>query len=263
MKQKLGEFIWGKDPRYGHAFDYVMIFLIVISISLMAIETLPGFPAEWKGPILVFDWVIVVIFTIEYALRYWTAEKKLRYVFSFWGLIDLIAIAPFWVGLFLGLAGAEALFTLRVLRLAKLLRFIANIEVIERTFLLIWREMLAFFFFAMLIMFIAAVGIYTFEHDAQPEVFASIPHAFWFAVATLTTVGYGDVVPITAAGKIFTFIILMVGIGIVALPVGFISSAFSQAREEERERKAEIARAREDARRSIREAAELSEDPDA
>ncbi len=66
MKQKLGEFIWGRDPRYGHAFDYVMIVLIVISISLMAVETLPQFPVDWKGPILGFDWVIVVIFTVEY-----------------------------------------------------------------------------------------------------------------------------------------------------------------------------------------------------
>lgn len=263
MKHNIADFIWGRDPRYGHAFDYAMIVLIVISIAAMAIETLPDFDRDrWSGRFLAFDWVIVVIFTVEYGLRLWTAPSTLRYVFSFWGLIDLIAIAPFWAGLLFGLPGGEALFTLRVLRLAKLLRFVANVEVIERTFLLIWREMLAFFFFAMLMMFIAAVGIYSFEHEAQPEAFASIPHAFWFAVATLTTVGYGDVVPVTATGKIFTFLILMIGIGIVALPVGFISSAFSQAREEEKERKAAIRRELADRRRTNREAQELSEDPD-
>lgn len=263
MKQRIGDFIWGRDLRFGHAFDYAMIVLIVISIALMSVETLPDFPREWSGTLLAFDWVIVVIFTIEYGLRLWTAPSAARYAISFWGVVDLVAIAPFWAGLLLGLPGGEALFMLRVLRLLKLLRFIANIEVIERTFLLIWREMLAFFFFAMLIMFIAAVGIYSFEHEAQPEAFASIPHAFWFAVATLTTVGYGDVVPVTAAGKTFTFVILMVGIGIVALPVGFISSAFSQAREEERERRAALRREREDARRSLREVAGMAKDPDA
>ena len=76
-KSRIADFVWGRDPRYGHAFDYAMIVLIVISIGMMAIETLPGFPQSWKRPVLVFDWIIVVIFTIEYGLRYWTAPQKL------------------------------------------------------------------------------------------------------------------------------------------------------------------------------------------
>jgi len=263
MKQTIGDFIWGRDPRYGHAFDYLMIVLIVISIGLMAIETLPGFDRAWSGAILAFDWVIVAIFTIEYAFRFWTAPNRLRYVFSFWGLIDLIAIAPFWAGLFFGLTGGEALWTLRILRIAKLLRFVANLETLQRAFELVWRELVVVFLIAVLVMFCTAVGIYIFEHDAQPEAFRSIPHSFWFAVTTLTTVGYGDMFPITLGGKIFTFGILMIGLGIVALPAGLIASAFTQAREEERARKAGLAKAREDTRRSLREAAEMASDPDA
>ena len=261
-KFALSDFVWGRDPRFGHAFDYAMIVLIVISITVMAIETLPQFPPDWTNYVLAFDWTIVLIFTIEYGLRLWTAPRKWRYIFSFWGVIDLLAIAPFWAGLLFGLPGGEALWTLRVLRIAKLLRFIANMETFQRAFELVWRELLVVFMFAILIMFCTAVGIFIFENEAQPDAFPSIPHSFWFAVTTLTTVGYGDIYPVTNGGKLFTFFILMIGLGIVALPAGLIASAFTQAREEERERQAQLRKNREDARRSLREVAELSEDPD-
>lgn len=261
-KDRIGDFVWGRDPRFGHAFDFAMMALIVISISIMAIETLPQFPHEWTGAVLFFDWVIVVIFTVEYGLRLWTTPNRLRYVFSFWGIIDLLAIAPFWIGLIFGLPGGEALWTLRLLRIAKLLRFIANMETFQRAFELVWRELLVVFMFAILVMFCTAVGIYIFENEAQPEAFPSIPHSFWFAVTTLTTVGYGDIYPVTVGGKIFTFFILMIGLGIVALPAGLIASAFTQAREEEKERKTALKKARRDTRRSMKDVEELSEDPD-
>jgi len=262
-KSRIADFVWGRDPRYGHAFDYAMIVLILVSVGLMATETLQRFPRAWILPLLVFDWIVVAIFTIEYALRYWTAPAKLRYVFSFWGLIDLTAIAPFWAGLLFGLPGGEALWTLRILRIAKLLRFVANMETLQRAFELVWRELVVVFMFAVLVMFCTAVGIYIFEHEAQPEAFPSIPHSFWFAVTTLTTVGYGDIFPITVGGKVFTFVILMIGLGIVALPAGLIASAFTQASEEEKQRKAILRKRLKDERRGIHEAAELSEDPDA
>jgi voltage-gated potassium channel len=261
-KEPFGNFVWGRDPRFGHAFDYAMMALIVLSISIMALETLPQFPDSWSHGVLVFDWIIVSIFTIGYGLRIWTTQKRLRYVFSFWGLIDLLAIAPFWIGLIFGLPGGEALWTLRVLRIAKLLRFIANMETFQRAFELVWRELLVVFMFAILVMFCTAVGIYIFENAAQPDAFPSIPHSFWFAVTTLTTVGYGDIYPITIGGKFFTFFILMIGLGIVALPAGLIASAFTQAREEEKDRKAALKKVRQDTRRSMKDVEELSNDPD-
>jgi len=262
MKKRIGDIIWGRDARYGHGFDYVMIAIIFFSVTLMALDTLPDFPDEWDTTVQVVNWFVIVIFTIEYGLRYWTSEKKLVYVFSFWGLIDLAAILPFWTSLLIGLPAAETLLSLRILRVAKLLRFVANMEIMQRVFDLIWREMLIFLFLSAIILLCTAFGIYTFEHDAQPEAFPSIPHSLWFAVTTLTTVGYGDIYPITAGGKFFTFIILMIGLGIIALPVGLISSAFTQARQEEKQRHAAIAKAKADALHSAREAKELSSDPD-
>ncbi|MCB1459720.1 MAG: ion transporter [Nitratireductor sp.] len=236
-KERIADIVWGRDEHLGHLFDYVMIVLIVMVISLMAVQTLPDFPVPWMQRLAFFDWVVILVFTAEYVLRLWTSSRKLGYVVSFWGLVDFLAIAPFWIGLILGLPGAEVLWTLRALRIAKLLRFVANMGMLQRAFDLVWRELLVVLLLAVLMMFCTAVGIYFFEHDTQPQAFPSIPHSFWFAVTTLTTVGYGDAYPITTGGKVFTFVILMIGLGIVALPAGLISSAFTQAREEANARK--------------------------
>lgn len=262
FKQRLADFIWGRDPRYGHAFDYAMIALIVAVIVMMSVETLPDFPVRWSERLIILDWIVIMIFTAEYGIRLWTAPNRLRYGFSFWGVIDFFAIAPFWVGLFMGLPGAEALWSLRILRIAKLVRFISNMETLRRAYELVWRELLVVFMFALLVMFCTAIGIYFFEHESQPTAFPSIPHSFWFAVTTLTTVGYGDAFPVTAGGKIFTFVILMIGLGIVALPAGLIASAFTQARQEEKQRQANVKEQREITRRANAEAASMSDDID-
>lgn len=262
QKKHIGDIVWGRHKSYGHAFDYMMIAIILISVSLMAIETLPNFPDQWQSPLNIFNWVVIVIFTVEYALRYWTSPQKMKYVFSFWGLIDIAAILPFWTSLFFGLPAGETLLSLRILRVAKLLRFVANMDVLQRAFHLMWRDLLVVLFLAIVMMFCTAFGIYVFEHEAQPEAFPSIPHSFWFAVTTLTTVGYGDIFPITAGGKFFTFFILMIGLGIVALPAGLVSAALTQAREELAAKKLAAKRARED-KKAAKLAEALIDDPDA
>lgn len=257
-KKQIGDVIWGRHERWGHAFDYVMIAVILISVSLMAVETLPNFPEKYQTPSDILNWVVIVIFTFEYCLRYWTSEKKLKYVFSFWGLIDLAAILPFWSSLLLNFPAGETLLSLRILRLAKLLRFIANMDLLQRAFELMWRDMLVVLSLALIMMFVTAFGIYVFEHEVQPEAFKSIPHSFWFAITTLTTVGYGDIYPITVGGKIFTFFILMIGLGVVALPAGLVSAALTQAREEVSIVKLAKKQAILDAKRAGKEATEIA-----
>lgn len=260
QKKQIFDLIWGRHPKWGHAFDYIMIALILVSVSLMAIETLPDFPERWSGPLNIFNWFVIVIFTVEYLLRFWSSEKKLKYVFSFWGIIDIAAILPFWASLLFGFPSAETLLSLRILRVAKLLRFVANMEVLQRAFELMWKDLLVVLFLAVVMMFCTAFGIYVFEHDAQPEAFPSIPHSFWFAVTTLTTVGYGDIYPITAGGKVFTFCILMIGLGIVALPAGLVSAAMTQAREEIADKKKLEKQKKEDAIRARQEFTEVTDD---
>ena len=237
LRDKIGKIIWGQDARFGSAFDQVMIVVILVSIFGLSMSTVPGLPT-WTEPLLnALDVIVLLLFTVEYLLRLWTARHPLRYARSFWGMIDLLAILPFWLTIGGNFQALRSLRLLRILRIGKLARHVAALDRITRTFQLIKEELIVFGFLALIVMFIAAVGIYEFEHDAQPEAFASIPHALWFVVVTLTTVGYGDVYPVTLGGRFFTFFILIIGLGVIAVPTGLISSGLSRAREEEKERK--------------------------
>ena len=237
IRQKTGRIIWGTDARFGPAFDTVMIGVILVSIAAMSIATIPGMP-DWAYRALdALDVIVIVLFTAEYLLRLWTARNAWRYARSGWGIIDLATVLPFWLTLGGNFQALRSLRLIRLLRIGKLARHVAALERITRTFQLIREELIVFGFLALIVMFIAAVGVYEFEHEAQPEAFASIPHALWFVVVTLTTVGYGDVYPVTLGGRMFTSLILVVGLGVIAVPTGLISSGLSRAREEEKERK--------------------------
>ncbi|MGB8817829.1 MAG: ion transporter [Rhizobiaceae bacterium] len=237
IKKRIGNIIWGQDARFGSAFDQAMIIVILFSIGGMALATVPGLPS-WAYRLLdALDFAVLILFTLEYLLRLWTARSAWRYARSGWGIIDLAAILPFWLTFGGNFQALRSLRLLRILRIGKLARHVAALDRIARTFQLIKEELVVFGFLALIVMFIAAVGIYEFEHEAQPQAFASIPHALWFVVVTLTTVGYGDVYPVTAGGRFFTFFILIIGLGVIAVPTGLISSGLSRAREEEKEKK--------------------------
>ena len=177
--------------------------------------------------------VIILLFSIEYILRIIVTEKKLSYIFSFYGIIDLLAILPFY------LSGSVSLQTLRILRLIrlfrifKLTRYHEALARIGKAIFIAKEELVLFSVVTLMLLYLSAVGIYHFEHAAQPDSFKSIFDCLWWSVATLTTVGYGDVYPITNGGRIFTFVILMLGLGVVAVPTGIISSALSSVRKSE------------------------------
>jgi len=162
-----------------------------------------------------------------------TAANRIRYITSFFGLIDLAAILPFYITTGLDLRSLRAVRLLRLFRVLKLARYSKAVQRLHRAFRIAREQIVLFFVVACLLLYFAAVGIYYFENPAQPEVFKSVFHSLWWAVATLTTVGYGDMYPITAGGRVFTFIVLMVGLGVVAVPAGLLASALSQARQEE------------------------------
>ena len=226
------------DTKSGRAFDLSIQAFIIISLVSFSIETLPDLEAtqiKFLGYIEIFT---ITIFTIEYILRIIVADKKSHFIFSFYGLIDLFAILPFYISTGIDLRSIRALRLLRLFRAFKLFRYSRAIQRFHRAFILAREELVLFFCVTVLLLFLSAVGIYYFENPSQPEVFSSIFQGMWWAVATLTTVGYGDVYPITAGGKIFTFIILMIGLGIVAVPTGLMASALSEARHiEENEKK--------------------------
>ena len=157
----------------------------------------------------------------------YVSDRKLTYVFSFYGLVDIIAILPYFILSGIDLRSIRIFRLLRVFRILKLFRFNDSIITMKKAFANIKNELLLFTFLTMIVLYVASVGIYFFEKDAQPEQFKSIFHCMWWAIATLTTVGYGDIYPITTGGKIFTSIITLIGIGIVAIPTGLLASSLT------------------------------------
>lgn len=228
----LVEIVQKSDSRPGRAFDITILVLIVYSVITLSIETLPNLSEQTSAFLRFSEFTVTLIFTIEYILRITTSENKFRYLFSFYGLIDLIAILPFYLSLGIDLRGVRVFRLFRVFRLLKLTRYTRAIATFRKALNIAKEEVVLFLFATSLLLYLSAVGIYYFENSVQPDQFKSIFHSLWWAVATLTTVGYGDVYPITVGGKVFTFIILMIGLGIVAVPAGLVASALAKVRQE-------------------------------
>lgn len=147
-----------------------------------------------------------------------------------------MAILPFYLATGVDLRSLRALRILRLFQVLKLARYSAAVQRFHRAFIIVREELALFGLVTAILLFLAATGIYYFEHAAQPTKFASVPHSLWWAVTTLTTVGYGDAYPITTGGRFFTFFVLMLGLGVVSVPAGLVASALSKAREGDEER---------------------------
>lgn len=224
-----------RDTRAGILFDIVVQVLILISLVSFMVETLPGLPPHVVRILRSIEVVTVACFSVEYILRLAAADCWWRYALSFFGIIDLAAILPFYLATGIDLRSLRALRFLRIFQLLKLARYSRAIRRLHVAVQIAKEEIVLFGVMATIALFLSAVGIYYFERNAQPEAFASIFHSLWWAVITLTTVGYGDVVPITVGGRVFTLFVLVVGLGIVAAPAGLIASALSAARELEKD----------------------------
>ena len=210
-----------------------MIFLILVSVVTFTVETLPGLSPAIMKMLKVSEVLITLLFTLEYVLRIVTSSKKWSYIFSFYGLIDLIAILPFYLSLGVDLRSIRIVRLFRIFRILKIAQYNQAMARLGKAFILAKYEILIFLGATFMLLYFAAVGIYYFEHVHQPEQFWSIFDGLWWAAATLTTVGYGDVYPVTVGGKLFTFLILICGMGIVAVPAGLIAAALSKVVREE------------------------------
>jgi len=218
----------------GKIFDLTIQILIVASAVSFAIETLPGLSSTTARLLAISEALIIGLFTVEYLLRFYSSQKKLSFVFSFYGLIDLAAVLPFYLAVGLDLRSLRIFRLARLAILLKLFRFSKAARRFQLAFKLVREEILVFGLFSLALIYLSAVGIYHFEHEAQPGVFVSVFDGIWWATVTLTTVGYGDVVPITTGGKVFTFFVFIVGSSMIAVPSGLVASALSKVRELEK-----------------------------
>lgn len=229
-------------PQSGRLswFNWLILFLIAASLVLLSIETERTLPLDVRRFCARANLVILYIFALEYAARLWAAGEeahwrgasgRVRYATQPALIADLVAFAPELVVIALFPQLAEQAMFLRALRLIRILRFLSLIPVLrrmKRAIASVTPQLLAGLGIALMTIFVAACALYFAESRAQPEQFGSIPRAVWWAVVTLTTVGYGDVYPVTVPGRIAAAIAAIAGVGVVALPAGIVAGAFSQ-----------------------------------
>ncbi len=224
------------DSIAGRSLNALIGLLIVLNVSAVVLESVAAFEAQYRTWFFVFELISVIVFSIEYLSRVWASAEdprfaggwrgRLRYMLTPMAVIDLIAIAPFYLG-FLIDADTRILRALRLFRVFKLTRHSTAMDLLLTVIRNEAATVASSMFVMLIIIVLAASGIYLIEREAQPDAFQSIPQAMWWAAVTLTTVGYGDVVPVTVLGKVFGLLITIAGVGMVALPAGILASGFS------------------------------------
>jgi voltage-gated potassium channel len=238
LRERVREAFEAQTYLSVRCFLWLIQILIILSIIAFTVETLPTLSSATRDILRSFEVFAIAVFTAEYLLRLWMAESRRRFAFSFFGIIDLLVILPFYLQFAVDLRSLRVFWLFRLFRLVKLVRYTAAAQRIANAFRSVAIDLVVFGIGAVFVLYLAAVGIYYLEHKAQPEDFASVFHSFWWALATLTTVGYGDVYPVTVGGKIFTFFVLMLGLGVFAVPTGLIAMAIIKTGREAKEGKA-------------------------
>jgi voltage-gated potassium channel len=224
----------GNLSPFGTQIENILQMVIVYSIITLTLETLPDLSLSQRRFFEISEVVCVSIFSVEYLTRLFKSSDKLKFVFSFMGVIDLISILPFYLNLGSGSRALRIIRLFRIFRLLKLARYNKAISRFNQAFISVKEELVLFFLASFFLIYLVSVGIYYFENEAQPQAFQSIIHSFWWSVVTLTTVGYGDVYPVTIGGKMFTFFVLMIGVGIITIPAGLIATAMMKTRNEDK-----------------------------
>lgn len=214
--------------------------LIAINLAAVVLQTVKSLDAAYGGLFLAIEYVSIAVFTVEYLARVWScveAERyahpvlgRLRYMISPFALIDLAAIAPFYLPMLIpvDLRMLRSLRLLRMIRVLKFGRYSKSVQLVYRAVAQTREQLGVVLVIIAILMLLACSAMYFFENEAQPEHFSSIPATFWWGVMTLTTVGYGDVYPITAAGRTTAALVAFLGIGLFALPAGIVTTAFVQ-----------------------------------
>ena len=222
--------------------DMTLFILIILNIAAVCLESVKHIGNEYKLVFNAFEIFSVVIFSIEYLLRVWSAParndlgdspdliKRMKYIFSFTGLIDFLAIIPSILPYFFGGVDLRWLRVLRLLRLLKISNYSSALEDFFSAIKADWRSFSAALYLMLIALFLSSALMYIAEHDSQPEKFSSIPETMWWGLITLTTVGYGDVSPVTPIGKIIGAFTAIMGVCTVALLTGIVASAFANQR---------------------------------
>lgn len=226
LKKKIFVIIFGTHTPAGKLFDILLLILIVISVLAVMLESVAYIQTTYGAALRVVEWVITILFTMEYITRIIVVSKPRRYIFSFLGVIDLLAILPTFLSLVV--ASSQALVIIRVLRLLrvfrilKLARFISEAQILGRALVASRHKITVFGLFLLVAVFILGSIMYFVERGQGG--FNSIPLSIYWAIVTLTTVGFGDITPVTALGKMIASLIMLLGYSIIAIPTGIVGA---------------------------------------
>jgi len=224
--------IFGTETRAGRTFDLVLLVSICLSVIIVFLDSVGSLHQKFERQFYMAEWFFTILFTLEYILRIISSRKPYHYIFSFYGIIDLLAVIPTYLSLFL--TGGQFLIVIRILRLLRIFRILKLNRYMGASSYL-WSSIISsrykigvFLWFVMTITIIMGAVMYIIEGPENG--YGSIPESIYWAIVTLTTVGYGDISPMTAAGKVIASIIMIIGYSIIAVPTGIISSEMSKLR---------------------------------
>ena len=226
LREKLYEIIFEADTKAGKVFDVVLLFIILLSIVLVMLESVPFIRSDFGAELRIMEWAITIIFSIEYILRVFIVRKPVRYIFSFYGIIDFLAVIPTYLSLFI--IGSHSLVVIRVLRLLrvfrilKLTRYTNAGRTLGRAMWASREKISVFIFFVLTLVIIIGTLMYLIEGETHG--FTSIPRSIYWAIVTLTTVGYGDISPQTSPGQFLASIVMIIGYAIIAVPTGIVTA---------------------------------------
>jgi voltage-gated potassium channel len=228
-RAKLHEIIYEADTPIGKAFDVILLLLILLSVIIVMLESVGPIDAKYHSALYILEWIITIFFTIEYIARIITVNKPSKYIFSFFGIIDFLSTIPLYLSLiFAGssyLLTVRALRLLRVFRILKVTRYIGASNHLAKALMQSRAKIFVFLFFVVIISVIAGTLLYIIEGEQSG--FTSIPRSVYWAIVTLTTVGYGDISPATPLGQFVASIIMIMGYGIIAVPTGIVSAEYA------------------------------------
>jgi len=232
LKHRLHEIIYEADTRGGKLFDVILLIAILTSILFVMLESVQSIDEKY-GPFLdVAEWVITILFSLEYVLRIVTVKKPWKYIFSFYGIIDLLSTIPKYVSLILidshNLAVLRALRLLRIFRILKIARYIGASNRLLLALRSSRAKIAVFLLFVLILCIILGTIMYMIE--GAENGFTSIPRSVYWAIVTLTTVGYGDIAPVTALGQLIASVIMILGYAIIAIPTGIVGSEMMNAK---------------------------------
>ncbi|MBT8294240.1 MAG: ion transporter [Eudoraea sp.] len=234
-KYKLHEIIYGTHTPAGKLFDIVLLIVIVYSVIIVMLESVPRIDAKYHSFLNISEWIVTILFTLEYILRLICIKKPTKYIFSFFGVVDLLSTIPKYLSFFIGgsqyITAFRALRLLRVFRILKLVRYVGESNNLLRALRASRTKIFIFVFFVLIVSVILGTIMYLIEGPEHG--FNSIPHSVYWTIVTLTTVGYGDISPETGLGQFIATLIMIIGYGIIAVPTGIVTVEFAKGQKKD------------------------------